>query len=171
MNREHHDNLLMHGQAPDRTQVCPKRRGRELGHQARIPRGFTLVITGVLGRFQGHSAQKNHLAQGFSTLALDFTILGQIIPCGGCHPVHCRRFRSIPGHYPLDARNMPHCQSYTPKCLWDQNYPQLRTNECDGSYILHRFTQFHPPDTSEPITQVGRSQKREAVSETVRTCS
>ena len=125
MNRDHHDNLLMHGQPPDRTQVCPKRSSRELSHQDRIPRGFTLLITGVLGRFQGHSAQKNHLAQGFSTLALDFAVLGQIMPCGGCHPVHGRRFRSVPGLHPLDARKMPHCQSYTPKCLWDTKLPPV----------------------------------------------
>ena len=32
MNHEHHDNLLMHRQAPDRTEVCPKGSNKEFSH-------------------------------------------------------------------------------------------------------------------------------------------
>ena len=32
MNHEHHDNFLMHGQVPDRTEVCPKGSNREFSY-------------------------------------------------------------------------------------------------------------------------------------------
>lgn len=83
-----------------------------------------------------------NLDQGFSVLALLASWTGCFfVGEGGCCPVYCQVFRSIPGFYPLDASStslfatvlpIKTCLQTSPGVPWVTGSPWLRTTDAAG---------------------------------------